>query len=330
MSNLGFPMLSGKEGYSINSGPQKSVLLRIRPILEQAIATQQLTLRDPSHRKSTIKLNRNLDMGNSVLEGEVEVGNAAIRTAAFVTDVQHDKDRGNFDARVFRIADMGSSCGPNCLANMQFMVEAIRKYERQAASSASAFSSTETRMESPQVPIHLQAFFCDLPSNDFNTLFLHRQNDYYHLNEDAGCFTAAVAGTVYGRLFPPLSLHLVFSSCCLHWLSHSPKLVSTQGCTEWNKGKIWVDGPLSNKAAGKAYAEQWNKDFMAFLKSRYEEMVEGGMMFLIIPCRDDSLPPHQMQRDSCFRNLEISWQQLTKEVDFDAKSPKNDDIQSTI
>ncbi|KAH7299225.1 hypothetical protein KP509_24G000900 [Ceratopteris richardii] len=180
----------------------------------------------------------------------------------------------SFRNKIFRIADMGSSFGPNCLANMQFMVEAIRKHERlEHASQKKATNGGICRL-------HLQAFFCDLPSNDFNTLFLQHHKEYSHFHEEGGCFTAAVAGSVHGRLFPPFSLHLVFSSSCLHWLSNIPRLILIEEAPEWNKGKIWVDGPLSNEAAGRAYAEQWNKDFVMFLISRFEEMAQHGLMFL--------------------------------------------------
>ncbi|KAI5066252.1 hypothetical protein GOP47_0018876 [Adiantum capillus-veneris] len=300
MSALGFPMLSGVEGasYAANSGPQNSVLLRCRPMIERAIAIQQARLLELKQLRSNTKKKAAAGSFHGVDQLIAEA------TAAAAAD---DDD----DEKVFRIADMGSSSGPNCLANMQFMLEAIKKHELP--------SSYEREM---------QFFFCDLPSNDFNTLMQlqHADNPNMHPageGEDDGkgkgggghrcCFGAAVGGTVYGRLFPASSLHLVFSSCCLHWLSQTPKSISTSETMEWNPGKIWVDGPLANEATGRAYAHQWQQDLNVFFRCRNAEMVKGGMMILVIPCRDDSFPPHQMQKESCFRNLELAWQQLIQE-----------------
>ncbi|KAI5066255.1 hypothetical protein GOP47_0018879 [Adiantum capillus-veneris] len=199
MSSLEFPMLSGVEraSYAANSGPQNSVLLRCRPIIEHAMAMHQTSLLELKQLTSTAE-------GSSHRDDQI----LAAATSAAVED-------DNDDEKVFRIPDMGSSSGPNCLANMQFMLEAIKKHEQLP-------SSYQRELQ----------FFCDLPSNDFNTLLQLQHAHYNNMHvaadgegEDEGdstrrrCFGAIIGGTVYGRLFPASSLHLVFSSWCLHWLS---------------------------------------------------------------------------------------------------------------
>ncbi|KAG6384347.1 hypothetical protein SASPL_155824 [Salvia splendens] len=64
----------------------------------------------------------------------------------------------------------------------------------------------------------------DLPTNDFNTLFKTLPDFYQDLNKgnnNPSVLVAAYPGTFYGRLFPPKSLHCVFSFCALQWLSRN-------------------------------------------------------------------------------------------------------------
>ncbi|KAH7299221.1 hypothetical protein KP509_24G000800 [Ceratopteris richardii] len=190
---------------------------------------------------------------------------------------------------------MGSSFGPNCLANMQFMVEAIRKHERLEHASQKPICNLLLRFAVQRLQYPLLASSQGLQSLSRGSWMLY------------GCCSRQCPRPT----IPPFSLHLI------------PRLVLIQEGPEWNKGKIWVDGPLSNEAAGRAYAGQWNKEFAIFLISRFEEMAQHGMMFLMIPCRDVSLPPHQMLGDSCFRYLEISWKQLVQEVIQEVNQTKN-------
>ncbi|RWW16869.1 hypothetical protein GW17_00019232 [Ensete ventricosum] len=103
-----------------------------------------------------------------------------------------------------RIADLGCATGYNTLSTMELVVQNLRlRYEK----------------ECDRVP-EFEAFFCDLPSNDFNSLFRS-------LQVDSSCsstskkpyYPAGVPGSFYDRLFPKEKLHLVVSLNALHWLS---------------------------------------------------------------------------------------------------------------
>ncbi|KAK8515622.1 hypothetical protein V6N12_075653 [Hibiscus sabdariffa] len=89
------------------------------------------------------------------------------------------------------------------------------------------------------------------------------------------CFIAGVAGSFHQRLFPSKSIHFVHSSYCLQWLSKVPKGV------ENNKGNIYIS-KSSPPNVCKAYLEQFQKDFSIFLRSRSEEMINGGRMLLTL------------------------------------------------
>ncbi|KAJ0112243.1 hypothetical protein Patl1_01824 [Pistacia atlantica] len=108
-----------------------------------------------------------------------------------------------------RFTDMGCSTGPNALLPTWEILDALHK-------------TCHSLNRKPPV---LHVFLNDLPGNDFNTIFKSLPGFYERLkkgenqNEFLSCFIAAVAGSFYGRLFPPRFLHFVFSSYSLHWLS---------------------------------------------------------------------------------------------------------------
>ncbi|KAL3824504.1 hypothetical protein ACJIZ3_020533 [Penstemon smallii] len=102
-------------------------------------------------------------------------------------------------------------------------------------------------------PADFQVFFNDQVVNDFNTLFksLPPERPYH---------AAGLPGTFHGRLLPKKSLHFAYSSCALHWLSET-----------------------------KDYANhQFAKDIQSFLEARADEVVDGGLMALLVP----ALPNH--------------------------------------
>lgn len=110
----------------------------------------------------------------------------------------------------FKFADLGCCSGPNAYLPTWDVVESLH--------------STCNRLD--RKPPTLQVFLNDLPANDFNSTlkllpsFYERlKREKILLGDDQYCFIAAVPGSFYGRLFPPNSLHFVFSSYAVHWLS---------------------------------------------------------------------------------------------------------------
>ncbi|KAJ8747687.1 hypothetical protein K2173_011485 [Erythroxylum novogranatense] len=113
----------------------------------------------------------------------------------------------------------------------------------------------------------LVVFFNDLVGNDFNTFFtlLPPQRQYY----------AAISGK---------SLHFAYSSCALNWLSKVPEAVIDKASPAWNNGKIYhleltkkLQRPIELN-----FARIWN-----LLNARSEELVEGGLMAIIMPSLPD-------------------------------------------
>ncbi|MED6135280.1 Indole-3-acetate O-methyltransferase 1, partial [Stylosanthes scabra] len=115
----------------------------------------------------------------------------------------------------FVVVDLGCSCGNNTINVVDVIIKhIIKRYE------ALGFN-----------PPEFSAFFSDLPSNDFNTLFqllppfLSNNNGGVSMeeclaaNNHRSYFAAGVPGSFYRRLFPARSVDVFHSAFSLHWLS---------------------------------------------------------------------------------------------------------------
>lgn len=182
----------------------------------------------------------------------------------------------------FRIADLGCSSSPNAIFTAQNITNTLKaKY-------------TAAGISLPQ----FQVFFNDLPASDFNSLFrilpsfsLNTDNHNQEEAVDRSYFAAGVPGSFYGRLFPDKALHFVHSSFGLHWFSQVPAEILEKNSATWNKGNIFCHGGC--RAVGEAYFLQFQRDFNTFLRSRAEEMVGGGRMFLLLLGRTPHDPTDQ-------------------------------------
>lgn len=109
------------------------------------------------------------------------------------------------------IADLGCSSGPNALSNIKDILDKI------------------SRIKLKQPAPEFRVFLNDLPTNDFNTIFQalpefrqwlkQKGGDDHENRATSNLYVAAYPGSFYGRLFPDHSLHFIYSSYSLHWLS---------------------------------------------------------------------------------------------------------------
>ncbi|KAH6771521.1 hypothetical protein C2S52_016324 [Perilla frutescens var. hirtella] len=158
----------------------------------------------------------------------------------------------------FCIADFGCSTGKNSFQAMQIIIKAIKQ-----------------KLESSDLKIpEFHVFFNDVVTNDFNTLFssLPPKRNYT---------VAAVPGDFHRRLLPPSSVHFAYSSWSLHWLSEVPEAVEESDSPAWNGGEILYT--RERKGVCDAYLDQFERDVGAFLNCRAVEMVDGGLMALLLP-----------------------------------------------
>ncbi|KAF0901384.1 hypothetical protein E2562_000265 [Oryza meyeriana var. granulata] len=162
------------------------------------------------------------------------------------------------------IADLGCSSGPNALALSSIAVDAVHR------------RCLGLRQPPPELCVLLN----DLPNNDFGTV-VKNLVEFKQNNEPV--LTGVVPGSFYGRLFTAESLHLVCSSNSLHWLSEAPEDLKMNSIPAYD-----VDANVRRERRAVvvgAYARQFRKDFMMFLKMRAIELIPGGRMVVSLAGR---------------------------------------------
>ncbi|CAA7062596.1 unnamed protein product [Microthlaspi erraticum] len=198
-----------------------------------------------------------------------------------------------------RVADLGCATGSNTFNTVDTVVETLRRGYN------TVYGGGQPEFE---------AFFCDLPSNDFNMLF--KLLTEKQKIESSTYFAGGVAGSFYDRLFPKGTIHVAVSLSALHWLSQIPEKVLEKGSKTWNRGRTWIEG--AEREVVDAFAEQSEKDLDAFLKCRKEEMVKGGVLFVLMAGRPSGSVSQIGDEDSRAKHpltttMEQAWQDLVDE-----------------
>ncbi|CAM6126261.1 unnamed protein product [Calypogeia fissa] len=162
------------------------------------------------------------------------------------------------------IADLGCSSGPNTIAVVDHIIAKLR---------TGVPKDTE-----------FQAYFNDVPSNDFNNLFQLLSSDSRARN----FYAAGAPGSFYGRVFPPSSIHVFHSGMALPWMSKISDAILDKKSPAYNKGKVWYQH--SKSAVARCYQEQALLDLKNFFVARAAELVSGGLLFLYSNGRETSEP----------------------------------------
>ncbi|CAH9063856.1 unnamed protein product [Cuscuta epithymum] len=203
----------------------------------------------------------------------------------------------------FVIADLGCSCGSNTVYVIDVIVKHIAgRYE-----------------SSGEDPPEFSAFFSDLPSNDFNTLFQllpplanGGMEECLASATQRSYFAAGVPGSFYRRLFPQKSVDVFYSAFSLHWLSQVPEAVADKRSAAYNKGRIFIHG--ARESTANAYKKQFQSDLAGFLKARSLEMKGGGSMFLVCLGRTCVDPTDQGGAGLLFgTHYQDAWDDLVQE-----------------
>ncbi|XP_030506757.2 loganic acid O-methyltransferase [Cannabis sativa] len=180
----------------------------------------------------------------------------------------------NYNKTIIRIADFGCATGPNTFLSVQNIIESIKqKYKTLNIPNPTHHHDHEITTRNW---LEFQVFFNDLVKNDFNTLFSSLPKDH-----TKDYFAAAVPGSFRGQLFPEASLHFAYTSHSLHWLSELPEELGDEASPAWNKGRIHYTGEGTPSGVVEAYKSQFGKEMEMFLEARAEELVVGGMLFMI-------------------------------------------------
>ncbi|KAG2682392.1 hypothetical protein I3760_11G189400 [Carya illinoinensis] len=258
---------------------------------------------------SNMKLERLLSMKGG--KGETSYANNSQAQALHARSMLHlieetlDGVQLNSSEVPFVVVDLGCSCGSNTIYIVDVIIKhMIKRYE------ALGYE-----------PPEFSAFFSDLPSNDFNTLFqlLPPQANYGGSMEEClasdshrSYFVAGVPGSFYRRLFPARSIDVFHSAFSLHWLSQVPDSVLDKRSKAYNKGRVFIHGAGENTA--NAYRKQFQTDLTGFLASRSQEMKRGGSMFLVCLGRTSVDPTDQGGAGLLFgTHFQDAWDDLVQE-----------------
>ncbi|XP_021825713.1 indole-3-acetate O-methyltransferase 1-like [Prunus avium] len=205
----------------------------------------------------------------------------------------------------FVVADLGCSSGSNTINTVDVIIKHIAKRYEALGYNPPEFS----------------AFFSDLPSNDFNTLFQlfpplanHGGSMEETLAADShrSYFAAGVPGSFYRRLFPAMSIDLFHSAFSLHWLSQVPETVVDKRSAAYNKGRVFIHG--AKESTVNAYKKQFQADLASFLRLRAKELKKGGSMFLVCLGRTSVDPTDQSGPGLLFgTHFQDAWNDLVQE-----------------
>ncbi|KAJ4982164.1 hypothetical protein NE237_033001 [Protea cynaroides] len=205
----------------------------------------------------------------------------------------------------FAVADLGCSCGGNTIYIVDVIIKHISKRYEAIGCEPPEFS----------------AFFSDLPSNDFNTLFQllpplaingGSMEECLAADGHRSYFAAGVPGSFYRRLFPARSIDVFYSAFSLHWLSQVPEMVMDKRSTAYNKGRVFIHG--AGESTANAYKKQFQADLAGFLRSRSHEMKKGGSMFLVCLGRTSVDPADQGGAGLLFgTHFQEAWNDLVQE-----------------
>ncbi|XP_030928878.1 indole-3-acetate O-methyltransferase 1 [Quercus lobata] len=219
----------------------------------------------------------------------------------------------------FVVVDLGCSSGDNTI----YIVNVIIKH------------MTKRYEALGQEPPEFSAFFSDLPSNDFNTLFQllpplanyggGSMEECLAADNHRSYFAAGVPGSFYRRLFPAKSIDVFHSAFSLHWLSQLPESVLDKRSTAYNKGRVFIHG--ASESTANAYKKQFQTDLAVFLRSRSQEMKRGGSMFLVCLGRTSVDPTDHGGAGLLFgTHFQDAWDDLVQEGLISAEKRDNFNI----
>ena len=125
----------------------------------------------------------------------------------------------------------------------------------------------------------MQTVYSDLPGNDFNRLFANLAEARGAGLIDAGVYPAAVAGSFYGPLLPPGTVHLATCFNAVHWLDRLPA-VPMPDAIVYRRPR---PGPAVSPQVSLAFTRQAEEDLVQFLECRARELLPVGTLLLASP-----------------------------------------------
>jgi hypothetical protein len=159
----------------------------------------------------------------------------------------------------WNILDIGSSEGANAIYTMNRLVAALRQHS--------------------DLPVW--ALFDDLPTNDFNQMFLNLFPDHTPALKAPDVYTAAIGGSAFGRLVPPRSLHLATTFNAIGFFENRPtaRLPHFVLAMQPNPGAP-REGVSVSPEELRPFQEQAHHELSEFYQARATELVSGGKLLV--------------------------------------------------
>jgi hypothetical protein len=163
-------------------------------------------------------------------------------------------------AAEFGIMDVGSSEGANAIYAMQRLIDAVRS-------------------QSAHVPIRVA--FDDLPTNDFNRLFMNLFPDGMPALTGGNVYPCAVAGSAFGRLVPSQSLNIATTFNAIGFLEKKPESPLPRFILPVDPSPFAPrEGVSATKEEREPFRLQAASDLHIFYQARAEELVPGGILLV--------------------------------------------------
>jgi hypothetical protein len=167
------------------------------------------------------------------------------------------------------VLDLGSSEGRNAVVAMAAVVQAVRQRR-------------------PEQPIQL--IYSDLASNNWNGLFRNLQEARRDGTPANDVYTSATAGSFYGPLVPPGTVHFATSFNAVLWLDQLPA-VAVPDFVSYRRPHPPRAGLNVPAAVVAAFQQQAERDWLHFLEARARALAPGGKLLVITP---GDTPEHRL------------------------------------
>ncbi|MEM8550566.1 MAG: cyclopropane-fatty-acyl-phospholipid synthase [Verrucomicrobiota bacterium] len=194
-----------------------------------------------------------------------------------------------------RLLDIGSSLGSNAIHAVSEIIARLRQ----------------------KTDLPIQTFLCDLPTNDYNTVFRNLFPEGERVYRDPEVYPAAIAGSAYEQLVPSGSLHIATTFNMINWMSgvpqaHFPKHIFPESASPN------IAQPRSNTTEQERapYLEYSANDLKTFYRHRARELVPGGKLLMQCFGKNDELSTAHGMVDG----LSDTLLELVDEGVFPAKS----------
>ncbi|GKS59635.1 hypothetical protein YTPLAS18_31620 [Nitrospira sp.] len=164
------------------------------------------------------------------------------------------------------LLDIGSSEGGNAILGMNRLITRCR--------------------EQSDRPIW--ACFDDLPTNDFNRLFLNLFSGQAPALSGPHIFPCAIGASAFGPVVPPQTIHVATTYNAIAFLETKPDTRLPQFIMPMTPGPLAPRAGVSVSEAERApFARQAAKDLSKFYQARVDELVSGGKLLIQVFGRDE-------------------------------------------